>query len=77
MKDFASCEFNVFFFSNALFSYVLDGTAIKEAVEIGRKGEMERCSSFYTKCPVNKENFMQIATALLPETNDIRNATKE
>lgn len=55
-----------FYFSNSLFSYMLDGTAIKEAVEIGKNGDNEKCSSFYMKCPVNKENVMQIATSLLP-----------
>ncbi|KAJ8965454.1 hypothetical protein NQ317_000433 [Molorchus minor] len=51
---------------NTLFSYVLDGTAIKQAVEIGKAGDLEKCSTLYPKCPVTKENILKVISSLLP-----------
>lgn len=54
------------FYSNPLFSYMLDGSAIKQAVDMGKTGNLEKCASLYMKCPVSKENITQIITNLLP-----------
>lgn len=54
------------FFSNSLFSYMLDGTAIKQAVDLGKQDNFDSCESLHTKCPINRENIMQIIENLLP-----------
>ncbi|RZC31918.1 zinc finger protein-like 1, partial [Asbolus verrucosus] len=46
--------------NNSLFSYMLDGTTIKQAVDMGKEGDAERCSSLYAKCPVSKENITKV-----------------
>ncbi|KAJ8935446.1 hypothetical protein NQ314_012866, partial [Rhamnusium bicolor] len=52
--------------NNTLFSYILDGTAVKQAVEMAKTGDMENCSSLHSKCPITKENVMKIISSLLP-----------
>lgn len=51
---------------------MLDGTAIKDAVEIGKNNESntKKCQDFYVKCPVNKENVVEIASSLLPSSKN-------
>lgn len=49
---------------------MVDGTVVQEAVEAGRsdkggRGETKKCANFYAKCPVNRENVVQIAASLL------------
>lgn len=45
---------------------MLDGTAIKQAVDAGKQGSFESCESLYTKCPINRENVLKIVDNLLP-----------
>ncbi|KAJ8949224.1 hypothetical protein NQ318_022736, partial [Aromia moschata] len=52
--------------NNTLFSYLLDGTTVKQAVELGKTGDAEKCSSFYSKCPITKENILKVVSSLLP-----------
>ncbi|KAJ3649553.1 hypothetical protein Zmor_021289 [Zophobas morio] len=52
--------------NNTLFSYMLDGTAVKQAIDMGKEGDSERCSSLYSKCPISKENVMKVIASLLP-----------
>lgn len=77
MNSFTSSQSNAIFqlfynlyychsFSNSIFSYMLDGTAIKQAVELGKQGNSESCATLYSKCPINRENVMQIVGNLLP-----------
>ncbi|XP_060536278.1 uncharacterized protein LOC132708156 [Cylas formicarius] len=54
------------FTSNPLFSYMLNGTGIKDAVDVGKLQEVEKCLSTYSKCPLNKENVLKIISSLLP-----------
>lgn len=48
-----------------MFMYMLDGSAIKQAVDMGKKG-VEDCASLYSKCPVNRDNILQIISKILP-----------
>lgn len=45
---------------------MLDGTAVKEAAELGKQGDTEKCAAMYSKCPINRENVLQVVNSLLP-----------
>lgn len=54
-------------FSNALVDYMLDGTAIKEAIENGKNlNGVKDCDTIYPGCPLNKEQTLDIIGKLLP-----------
>ncbi|XP_066146934.1 uncharacterized protein [Euwallacea fornicatus] len=59
-------EFVLTFTKNSLFSYAIGGTAIKEAVDIGRSQDADKCASTYTKCPLNKDSVMKVVSSLMP-----------
>jgi hypothetical protein len=61
-----SSNFLSFLYSNSMFSQLLDGTAVKQAVDMGKTGDTEKCSSLYAKCPVSKENLVKVIASLLP-----------
>jgi hypothetical protein len=61
-----SSNFLSFLCSNSMFSQLLDGTAVKQAVDMGKTGDTEKCSSLYAKCPVSKENLVKVIASLLP-----------
>ncbi|XP_017779639.1 PREDICTED: uncharacterized protein LOC108564947 [Nicrophorus vespilloides] len=52
--------------NNSLFSYLLDGSSIKQAIDMGKQTDLQKCAALYMKCPVSKENVMQIIGTLLP-----------
>lgn len=45
---------------------MLDGSSIKQAVDMGKRSDPEKCANLYMKCPVSKENVMEIIKNLLP-----------
>lgn len=45
---------------------MLNGTAVKEAIEMGKQGNIEKCSSLYQTCPVTQDNVMKVIASLLP-----------
>lgn len=45
---------------------MLDGSAIKQAVDLGKSGNVEKCDKLATKCPITKENITQVIASLLP-----------
>lgn len=49
-----------------MMSFLLDGTAIQQAVKLGKLDDPESCSPLYSKCPISKENVMQVVSSLLP-----------
>ncbi|XP_055905330.1 uncharacterized protein LOC129940852 [Eupeodes corollae] len=53
---------------NSLVDYLLDGTAIKEALENGRKINGKECELIYSSCPVDSKTAMNVVTTLLPKT---------
>ncbi|XP_057670196.1 uncharacterized protein LOC130902244 [Diorhabda carinulata] len=59
-------EFITSIVNNTLFSYMLDGTAIKGAVELGRRADEEKCSNSFPKCPLTKDNVLKVLGSLLP-----------
>ncbi|KAK4884480.1 hypothetical protein RN001_000751 [Aquatica leii] len=52
--------------NNPLLSYMLDGSAMKQAIDMGKQGDVEKCASLYVKCPVSRDNVMQVISSLLP-----------
>lgn len=53
---------------NSLVEYLLDGTAIKEALENGKKINGKECEVIYSSCPLNSKTAMDVVTKLLPKT---------
>lgn len=45
---------------------MLNGTAIKEALESGKNLDGETCDKIYSSCPLTKEQSLQIFSKLLP-----------
>lgn len=54
------------FASNALVEYMIDGTAIKQALAHGKNLDADSCDKLYSTCPLDKEQSMQILSKLLP-----------
>ncbi|CAG9766035.1 unnamed protein product [Ceutorhynchus assimilis] len=59
-------EFVASFTKNPLFSYAIDGSAIKEAIKTGQLEDIDKCSSTYSKCPLNRENIVKVVSSLIP-----------
>nr|CAD7446215.1 unnamed protein product [Timema bartmani] len=51
--------------SNAVLSFMLDGTSIKQAVDKGKQGG--NCSANFSKCPFNKETVYVALKSVLAE----------
>lgn len=54
------------FSSNALIEYMLNGTAVKEALENGKNLDADACDKIYSSCPLDKEQTLQILSKLMP-----------
>ncbi|KAF5297078.1 hypothetical protein FQA39_LY02658 [Lamprigera yunnana] len=52
--------------NNALMSYMLDGSSIKQAIDMGKQGDAEKCAALYTKCPISRESVMRVISSILP-----------
>ncbi|KAH1007856.1 hypothetical protein HUJ04_005038 [Dendroctonus ponderosae] len=59
-------DFVVSFTKNPIFSYIANGTAIKDAVEIGWSQDVEKCGTTYFKCPLTRENIMKVISGIMP-----------
>lgn len=57
-------------FSNALIEYMLDGTAVKEALENGKNLNADPCEKLYPNCPLDRQQAMQVLSTLIPGGND-------
>ncbi|EDW33840.1 GL21914 [Drosophila persimilis] len=54
---------------NVLVDYLLDGTAIKEALEIGKRENDKPCEEVYSNCPLDSKSASNILLKLLPKKN--------
>lgn len=61
---------------NALVEYMLDGTAVKEALKNGKDLNADSCDKLYTGCPLDKHQSLQVLSKLLPNVNANANATQ-
>ncbi|CAD6994766.1 uncharacterized protein LOC101457849 [Ceratitis capitata] len=52
---------------NALVDYLLDGTAIKEALEVGKKVNGDSCEKIYTSCQMDNKTATNVLMKLLPK----------
>lgn len=52
---------------------MLNGTAIKEALENGRNLDADNCDKIYKSCPLDKQQSLQILTNLLPDSAAVLN----
>ncbi|KAG5865711.1 hypothetical protein JTB14_007174 [Gonioctena quinquepunctata] len=52
--------------NNTLLSQMLDGTAVKQAIEVGKNGDSGKCSMLFSKCPATKETVLKVIGNLLP-----------
>lgn len=56
-----------FVYRNSMVNYIIDGTAIKEAVENGKTENGIDCDQIYSGCPINQQSAMAILTNMLPK----------
>lgn len=61
------------FSSNALIDFMLNGTAVKEAIENGKNLDADPCDKVYSSCPLDREQMLQILGKLLPGANSTTN----
>lgn len=59
------------FYRNALVEYMLDGTAIKEALQNGKNMQERDCDSIYPGCPLDKTTINNMLTKLLPNNGNL------
>lgn len=52
---------------------MLNGTAVKEALEYGKNLDADACDKLYSSCPLDKEQTLQILLKLLPGANATTN----
>lgn len=54
------------FNSNSIVSYMLDGTAIKDAIENGKNPTGRDCDSIYPACPLDRQAALQMLKKFMP-----------
>jgi hypothetical protein len=52
--------------SNSIVDYMLDGTAIKDAIENGKNPTGRECDSIYLACPLDRQSALQMLRKFLP-----------
>ncbi|KAL9893089.1 uncharacterized protein LOC119640880 isoform X1 [Glossina fuscipes] len=70
MKTGASDQLDEFIHmlsKNSLIDYLLDGTAIKEALEQGKNVNSKPCDQLYVTCPLDSKKLTQMLIKLLPK----------
>lgn len=55
-----------YYCSNALVDFMLNGTAVKQALEKGKDLDADDCDKIYNSCPLTKEQTLQILSKMLP-----------
>jgi DM4/DM12 family len=51
---------------NSIIDYMLDGTAIKDAIENGKNPTGRDCDSIYPACPLDRQSALQMMKKFLP-----------
>jgi len=54
-----------FYLRNSIVNFMLDGTSIKQAVEMGRSGG--NCGATYARCPFTKESLFAAVRRLMTD----------
>lgn len=56
-----------FIYRNALVEYMLNGTAIKEAMDNGKNMKSRECDAIYPGCPLDRTTVNNMLTKMLPK----------
>lgn len=51
---------------NSIVDYMLDGTAIKDAIENGKNPTGRDCDTIYPACPLDRESALQLLKKFMP-----------
>jgi DM4/DM12 family len=51
---------------NSIIDYMLEGTAIKDAIENGKNPTGRDCDSIYPACPLDRQSALQMMKKFLP-----------
>lgn len=51
---------------NSIVDYMIDGTAIKEALTNGRNGDGRDCDAIYANCPLDRDSAIGLLKKFLP-----------
>ncbi|XP_053685220.1 uncharacterized protein LOC128734861 [Sabethes cyaneus] len=51
---------------NSLVDYMLDGTAIKEAIKNGKQQSARTCDDLYKTCPLDRQSALQVFKKMFP-----------
>lgn len=51
---------------NSLVDYMLDGTAIKEAIKHGKSQTTRSCDDMYKTCPLDRQSALQVFKKMFP-----------
>ncbi|XP_065073022.1 uncharacterized protein Desi [Ochlerotatus camptorhynchus] len=51
---------------NSLVDYMLDGTAIKEAIKNGKSQQNRSCDDIYKTCPLDRQSALQVFKKMFP-----------
>ena len=64
---YRACFLTNYFFClrNSIVNFMLDGTSIKQAVEMGRSGG--NCGATYARCPFTKESLFAAFRSLMTD----------
>lgn len=54
------------FHRNSIVDYMLDGTAIKEAINNAKSPTGRECDAIYTACPLDRQSALQLMKKFLP-----------
>jgi hypothetical protein len=55
-----------FYFRNSIVDYMLEGTAMKDAIENGKNPQGRDCEVIYPACPLDRQSAMQMLKKFLP-----------
>uniref|UniRef100_A0A1A9WV82 Protein anoxia up-regulated n=1 Tax=Glossina brevipalpis TaxID=37001 RepID=A0A1A9WV82_9MUSC len=78
MKTGASDQLDEFIHmlsKNSLIDYLLDGTAIKEALENGKNINTKPCDQLYATCPLDSKKLTHMLMKLLPKKSSLTSSS--
>lgn len=54
---------------NSIIDYMLDGTAIKEAIKNGKMQTARSCDEIYSTCPLDRQSTLKLFKKMFPIGN--------
>jgi hypothetical protein len=65
LQSLLNYKLGSFSYRNSVVNFMLDGTSIKQAVELGRSGG--NCGTTYARCPFTKESLFAAIKGLMAD----------